>query len=165
MRVDRHEPVFQLYRETQEYQACREKFEHTNWVTFLEKFKGHHEGVSRAFDQTYDKESVQLGKLKLTITEATIVEATRFPSSGKKYFKGVIVDKRLGQKFLKSKHQDPDWTKGIPWSSIQEEYETIVISLHRFLTYEGSYVVTFLYHLKILLHFEGGPRIEFPHFL
>jgi hypothetical protein len=78
MGVDRHKPVFQLYRETQEYQACREKFEQTGWVMFLEKFKGHHEGVSRAFAQTYDDESVQLGKLKLTITKATIAKLQDF---------------------------------------------------------------------------------------
>jgi hypothetical protein len=40
MGVDRHEPVFQLYRETQEYQACGERFEQADWVPFLEKFKG-----------------------------------------------------------------------------------------------------------------------------
>jgi hypothetical protein len=27
------------------------------------------------------------------------------------------------------------------------------------------YVLTFLYHLRILLHFEGGPEIDFPYFL
>jgi hypothetical protein len=37
--------------------------------------------------------------------------------------------------------------------------------LHRFLTCEGRYVVTFLYHLRLLLHFEGGPKIDFPHFI
>jgi hypothetical protein len=56
--VDRNEPVFQLYRETQEYQACRERFEQADWVPFLENFKGYNEGVSLSFVQTYDRESV-----------------------------------------------------------------------------------------------------------
>jgi hypothetical protein len=112
MGVDRHEPMFQLYRETEEYQACREKFERVGWVPFLEKFKGHHEGMSHAFAQSYDGESVQLGELKLMITEATIAEATDLPSTKEKYFKGIIIDKRLCQKFLKPEHLDPDWTKG-----------------------------------------------------
>jgi hypothetical protein len=81
MGVDRHEPMFHIYRETKEYQACREKFERVGWVPFLEKFKGHHEGMSHAFAQSYDGESVQLGELKLTITEATIEEATDLPST------------------------------------------------------------------------------------
>jgi hypothetical protein len=41
----------------------------------------------------------------------------------------------------------------------------MLISLQRFLTCEGRYVVTFLYHLKLLLHFEGGAQIDFPYFL
>jgi hypothetical protein len=165
MGVDRHESVFQLYRETPEYQACRERFEQADWVPFLEKFKGYHEGVSLAFAQTYDGESVQFGDMKLTILEATIAEATSLPSSGEKYFKGVIVDRKLCQKFLRPEHQDPDWTKGIPRRCIKEEYWMMLISLQIFLTCEGRYAVTFLYHLKLLSHFEGGPQIDFPHFL
>jgi hypothetical protein len=41
----------------------------------------------------------------------------------------------------------------------------MLISLQRFLTCEGRYAVTFIYHLKLLSHFEGGPQIDFPHFL
>ena len=44
MGVDRHEPIFRLYRETTKHRSCREKYEQASWVTFLEKFKGHHEG-------------------------------------------------------------------------------------------------------------------------
>jgi hypothetical protein len=58
MGVDRNEPIFQLYMETTEYQACKEKYEQVSQVPFLKKFKGHHEGVSLAFAQTYDGESV-----------------------------------------------------------------------------------------------------------
>ena len=43
-------------------------------MPFLEKFKGHHEGISLVFAQTYDGENVQLGDVKLKITEATIAE-------------------------------------------------------------------------------------------
>jgi hypothetical protein len=78
---------------------AKEKFEQVGWVPFLEKFKGYHEGVSLAFSQTYDDESVQFGEMKLTITEATIAEATGFPSSGEKYFKGVIIDKNFVRSF------------------------------------------------------------------
>jgi hypothetical protein len=41
----------------------------------------------------------------------------------------------------------------------------LLISLKRFLTCEGRYDVTFLYHLRLLLHFEGWPQIDFPYFL
>jgi hypothetical protein len=108
---------------------------------------------------------VQFGYMKLIIMETTIVESIGFPVAGEIYFKRVIVDKKLCQKFLKTEHQDPNWNKGIPRSYIKEEYWMMLMSLQRFLTYEGRYEVTFIYHLKLLSHFEGGPQIDFPHFL
>ena len=86
MGVDRHETIFQIYRETTEYQACKKKYEQARWVPFLEKFKGHHEGISLVFVQTYDGEDVQFGDMKLTITEAAIVKATGLLMVGEKYF-------------------------------------------------------------------------------
>jgi hypothetical protein len=165
MGVNIHEPIFQIYRETTEYQTCKEKYEQAGWVPFLEKFKGHHERISLAFVQTCDGESVQFGDMKLTIIEATIAEVTGLPMVGEKYFKMVIVDRKLCQRFLKPEHKYPDWTKGIPQSFVEEEYWTMLISLQKFLTCEGRYAVTFIYHLNILSHFEGGPQIDFPHFL
>jgi hypothetical protein len=66
---------------------------------------------------------------------------------------------------LKEDHQHPDWKKGIPRNYIKEEYHPMITSLQRFITCEGRYVVTFIYHLRLLLHFEGGPEIDFPYFL
>jgi hypothetical protein len=165
MGVDRHEPIFQMYKETTEYQACKKKYEQARWASFLEKFKVHHEEISLIFAEAYDAENVHLGDVKLTITEATIAESTGLLMAGEKYFKRVIVDKNLCQKFLKAEHHNPNWTKGVPRSYIKDEYWTMLISLQKFLTCEGRYVVTFIYHLKLLSHFKGGPQINFPHFL
>jgi hypothetical protein len=108
---------------------------------------------------------VQLGDVRLKITEATIAEAMGLPMVGERYFKRVIVDKNICQQFLKLEHHDVDWTKGVPRSYIKEKHCTMLISLHKLLTCEGRYVVTFIYHLNLLSHFEGGPQINFPHFL
>lgn len=135
---------------------CKEKFEHTGWILFLEKFKGCHEGVYDAFNQIYDCEYVHLGGLQLDIIEATIEEATRFLVVGEKYFKGVNINKEICRKFLEPRHLNPEWSKGIPSNWIKEEYRLIINSLQIFLACEGRYVITFLYHLRLLLHFKGG---------
>jgi hypothetical protein len=41
----------------------------------------------------------------------------------------------------------------------------MITSLQRLVTCEGRYAVTFIYHIRLLLHFEGGPEIDFPYFL
>ena len=74
----------------------------------MEKFKGHHEGISLVFAQIYDGENVHFSYVKLTITEASISGAMSLLMAGEKYFKRVIIDKMVCQKFLKPKNQDPD---------------------------------------------------------
>ena len=76
MVVSRHEPVFQIYREIEEFQLCREKYGRSGWMPFLEKFTGWHEKVSHAFIQGYDGEIVHIGNLQLTINESTLREVT-----------------------------------------------------------------------------------------
>ena len=76
MVVSRHEPVFHIYRETKEFQLCREKYARVGWMPFLEKFIAFHEKVSHTFIQGYDGEIAHICNLQLTINEATIREAT-----------------------------------------------------------------------------------------
>jgi hypothetical protein len=77
----------------------------------------------------------------------------------------MVIDRQLCQQFLVPKHSNPDWTKGIPRQWIKPEYCTMLVSLQIFITCEGRYAITFLYHLRLLLHFEGGPKMNFPYFL
>jgi hypothetical protein len=99
------------------------------------------------------------------IIETTIAKETKLPSTGHKYFKGIIMDRGVHKKFLKPDHLDLDSMKGISRGYIKDYYFTMLVFLHTFLTCEGRYALTFIYHLRLLLHFEGGPYIEFPHFL
>jgi len=91
-----------------------------------------------------------LGDLKLTIIEDTIVEVVGLPSTGEKYFKGIVMDRGIYQKFLKPEHLDLDWMKVISIGWIKEEYCTMLVYLHKFLTCKGRYAITFIYHLNIL---------------
>jgi hypothetical protein len=97
MVVSRHEPVFQIYRETEEFQLCQEKYARSGWMPFLEKFTGWHEKISHEFIQSYDGEIAHIGNLQLTINEATLREVTGLPNRGAKYFKGVGINKEMCQ--------------------------------------------------------------------
>jgi hypothetical protein len=63
MVMSRHELVFQIYRETEDFQLCRDKYARAGWIPFLEKFTGYHEMVSQAFIQGYNGEIVHIGNL------------------------------------------------------------------------------------------------------
>jgi hypothetical protein len=97
MVMSRHELVFHIYRETEDFQLCRDKYARAGWIPFLEKFTGYHEMVSQAFIQGYDGEIVHIGNLYLTFNEETLRESTRLASRGDKYFKGVGINKKMCQ--------------------------------------------------------------------
>jgi hypothetical protein len=129
MVVSRHEPIFHIYRETEEFQLCRDKYARMGWIPFLEKFTSFYEGVSHAFIQSYGGDIVHIGNPQLTINEVTLREATGLPSRGAKYFKGVGINKEMCQIFLKEDHQRPDWKKGISRNYIKEQYHPMLVSL------------------------------------
>jgi hypothetical protein len=104
MVVTRHELIFQIYRETKEYQLCQEKYARLGWIPSLEKIIGWHEKISQEFIQGYDREIAHIGNLQLKINEATLREVTGLPSKGAKYFKGVGINKEMCQQFLKVDH-------------------------------------------------------------
>jgi hypothetical protein len=101
----------------------------------------------------------------MQVIEASIAEATGLPLEGEKYFKGMVIDRQLCHNFLVPEHSNLDWVKGIPRHWVKPEYWTMLVSLQIFLTCEGRYAITFLYHLRLLFHFEDGPKINFPYFL
>jgi len=80
MGVDRHEPMFQIFKETKEYKPCKEKFEKVGWITFLEKFRGYHDKVSHVFTYNCDGETVQLGKMTMQVINTSIVKSTGLSS-------------------------------------------------------------------------------------
>jgi hypothetical protein len=63
MVMSRHKLVFQIYRETEDFQLCRDKYARAGWIPFLEKFTGYHEMVSQEFIQGYNGEIVHIGNL------------------------------------------------------------------------------------------------------
>jgi hypothetical protein len=76
-----------------------------------------------------------------------------------------VIDRQALSAVLSARAFRSDWTKGIPRQWIKPEYCTMLVILQIFLTCEGRYAITFLYHLRLLLHFEGGPKMNFPYFL
>jgi hypothetical protein len=76
MVVSRHELVFQIYRETEEFQLCQEKYARLGWMPFLEKFTGCHKKISHELIQSYDGEIAHIGNLQLIINKETLREVT-----------------------------------------------------------------------------------------
>lgn len=140
------------------------KYKHARWIVFLEKLSGFEDEVCQVFAHNFDGKMVKLGSFEMVVNEDLIVEETKLSKNGEKYFKGILFDQNLWQPFLVTNYSILDRSKGIP-SGIKPELWIMITSLQKFLTCEGRYSSTFLYHLILLPLFEGGPKVNFPFFL
>jgi hypothetical protein len=61
-------------------------------------------------------------------------------------------------------HQSPNWYKGIlrPW--VREGFQNLLMAIQNFMTCEGRYGITLLYHMWFLLHFYGNQPLNIPFF-
>ena len=75
-------------------------FKKIGWVQFFRCFSGHNVEVTKQFAMSFKKNVAQIRDFKFIIDEDKIAEATKFPQTGERWFKGEKVDKKKGQSLL-----------------------------------------------------------------
>jgi hypothetical protein len=103
--------------------------------------------------------------MTIEVTEAFIVAATDFPRTGERWFKNKLVRAIDCNGFLVDAHQEPDWSKGILRRWVRSRFRDLLMVVQNFITYEGRYGITLLYHMRFLLHFHGDQPLNLPFFL
>lgn len=61
--------------------------------------------------------------------------------------------------------QKVDSKNGLHQNAMIIKWRDLMYVLQKFLTCEGYYSLTFLYHIRLLLHFESSKLINFPYCL
>ena len=61
------------------YPQTKELLKKVRWLRFIQKFKGHNKESTKAFARSFTGQTVEIGDLKFTMTEATIAAATGLP--------------------------------------------------------------------------------------
>ena len=71
------------------YPQVKEALQKANWLQCIQKFRGYHKEVTKAFARSFrDKDNqVEIGDLKFTVTESSIAQATSLPQTGERWFK------------------------------------------------------------------------------
>jgi hypothetical protein len=121
--------------------------------------------VTLAFTQGFDDQTAKIGDVAFEITEDSISSITGLPQTGERWFKNKPVRAIDYNVFLVDEHQSPEWSKGILRAWVREGFQNILIAIHNFVTCEGRYGVTLLYHMRFLLHFYGNQPLNLPFFL
>ena len=85
--------------------------------------------------------------------------------TGENWFKSTTTKDVNYQQFLIESHQDVIFHKDIPRSYLQEEAQQLLNLIQSYITCEGRYGRTFIYHFRLLMHFKGLKPMNIPYFL
>jgi hypothetical protein len=132
---------------------------------FCQKLQGYHQGVTKAFAKSFDGFEAQLGPILMKIDEASISTATEMPVEGEKWFKTTSIKEIDFRPFLKKEHQNMKWKKEIPRSYLEEKWKELLKIIQVYITCEGRYGRTMLYHFILFLHFTGKQPLNMPYYL
>lgn len=161
--VGRREPNGAKYFEA--HPECKKLFQKVGWLTFCESLQGYNDKATKAFAESFDGTKAQVGNLALTVSEDSVAVATGLQKTGERWFKGMRIKRQNLNEYLLPDHQNPDWGKGIPRAWVKEEWHEVLEAVQKFITCEGRYAITFLYHMRFLLHFQRKEKINLPFFL
>ena len=84
-------------------QVCQ-LFKDDGFYRFCENIQASHQQVAEAFSLSFDGSKVVIGKEKFLIDETLIIEVTKLPSTGEKWFKTTIPKDVEFRSYLKLEH-------------------------------------------------------------
>jgi hypothetical protein len=144
------------------YEDNRLIFDRAGWYLYCTKLYGYHYVAARAFAESFNGQRARIVDLVMQIIEESIVAACNLPTDGEKGFKNKLITGGEVNQFLKPKHRDPNWAKGIPRDCIIDEWMALLM-LKQYITCEGSYSIVFLFHPCFILHLSGIKRMSLPY--
>lgn len=159
----RVEPKFQIESWGKE---TIEKLYQAGMISFLQKFDGYSEQITRDFIDNFSQDQTRVGDVIIPVTQEYLSQALDLPMIGEKYYKGLHFKEKAWTFFLEKNRKGTfDRTKGIPKEWFNEPWAELVLIIQKFLTCDRGYSIAHLYHVRLLQHIKGEDRINLPYFL
>lgn len=147
------------------YPQVKDLLKKSKWLRFIKNFKGHTKEVTKTFARSFNGKMLEIGDLKFTVTEASIVAATNFPQEGEIWFKNKSVDEQAWRIILRNPGMDVTvFTKGIHVHALKE-WASLLLIIQKLITCEGRFGEMYMYHARLLMNFLENQSLNLPYFL
>jgi hypothetical protein len=149
----------------QSHPNIHQYFSDAGCLTYVEMLQeGYHQGITEAFEKSYDGNKATVFPLQIQVDEATIASATGMPRIGKKWFKTTVTKNLDFRPYLKPEFQNIIWKRDIPIPHLEEKWESLLKAIQLYITTEGRYNKAMLYHFKLMDHFTGKVSLNLPYY-
>eukprot|EP01018_Ginkgo_biloba_P013399 Gb_10421 [translate_table: standard] len=131
-------------------EEVRNILEEVGFLTFFNNFKGHSEGITKQFVDTWKDGRVIIDKIKILVSAGLIVKVFELPNEGE-----VISRKKMNQvsqltKFIKEKEIFCWLDSGITRELFPKPWDNIAMVLMKYLTLEGKFRKLFGHNIAFL---------------
>ena len=148
------------------YLQVRDKLKKAKWLRFIQKFRGYHKEVTKAFVRSFNGLEVEIADLKFAVNEASIATATELLQEGERWFKNKSISDEAWRTILRNQGMDITiFKRGIPVHALKEEWATLLLVVQKFITCEGRFGSMYMYHTRLLMNFLDNQTLNLPYFL
>jgi len=99
-----------------------------------------------------------------TVSPSIIVDATRIPNVGEKWYKAQDLDEHYYESYIKPKYKNE--AKIIfPFRFLEDKYAPMMKIIMKYFTCEGIFSRIYTYHIRLLMHFTRVRMLNLPYFL
>lgn len=148
------------------YPQVKGMLQKAGWLSFIEKFNGYHKEITKSFARSFDGMDVEIGDIKFSLTESFIVETTKLPRLGERWFKNKEFHDESWKVILKNPGMDTSVSrKWIPISALKTKWSSMLLILQKFITCEGRFGSMYVYQIWLLMNFLEDGTLNLPFFL
>ncbi len=105
------------------------------WFNFIEKFDGYHKDITKYFARSFDGIEVEIGDIKFAVTKSYIVEATKLPRFGERWFKNKEFHSESWKVIFRNLGMDVTvFRRGIPISALKNKWRIMLLILQEIIT-------------------------------
>eukprot|EP01018_Ginkgo_biloba_P038988 Gb_36378 [translate_table: standard] len=146
-------------------EEVRSILEEAGFLAFFNKFKGHSEGITRRFVDSWKDGCVIVDKIDFSVSAGLIAEVSGLPNEGE-----VISREKMNQvsrltKFIKEKETFCWLDSGIARESLPKPWDRVAMVLMKYLTLEGKFRKLFGHHIAFLNFVRNKEKVNIPSFL
>jgi hypothetical protein len=112
-------------------------FKDVGFYNFCKTLQSFHQQVAEPFALNFDGKKEIIGRDEFEIDEALIVEVTKLPMTGEKWFKTTVIKNVEFRTYLKLEHRGLILKKDIPVSFLEEKWQQLLKAIMVYITCEG----------------------------
>jgi len=124
----------------------------------------HHPELTRLFVADLCDNKVTFIGVKFIVSSSIIVDATRIPNVGEKWYKAQDLDEHYYEHYIKNRYIN-EANRIFPFRFLEDKYAPMMKIIMKYFTCKSRFSRLYTYHIRLLMHFTRVRMLNIRYFL